>query len=275
MVCYVAVMPDRVDALLESWSGVRPDLDTSSTAVLGRVSRLLAYTEPELQTALAERGLRQVTFDVLAALVRAPEHTLTQRGLAASLLRTAGTVSVRLDRLERAGLIARQADPDDRRGVLVTLTSEGRRRFDDAASHYLARGRSLLDGLDAAEQEQLAQLLRRLLEPLEAHEDEATGPDRPAPRLGIIVAPSRVAQKLRRSVGLPERPGVLVRAVRDGSAAARAGLAQGDLVVGVGEDHVERIADLQGALAQGGEVELRLVRGVEERVVAVTLDVEA
>ena len=44
------------------------------------------------------------------------------------------------------------------------------------------------------------------------------------PRLGVEVAPSRVARHLRRAVGLPERDGLLVRGVEDGSPAAGAGL---------------------------------------------------
>ena len=50
-------------------------------------------------------------------------------------------------------------------------------------------------------------------------------------RLGVAVAPPRVARRLRRAVGLPERDGVLVRAVEEGSAADRAGLQRGDLIV--------------------------------------------
>src|SRR5687768_2723315 len=50
-------------------------------------------------------------------------------------------------------------------------------------------------------------------------------------RLGVAVAPSRVARRLRASVGLPERDGLLVRGVEDGSLAHNAGIHEGDLIV--------------------------------------------
>ena len=50
-------------------------------------------------------------------------------------------------------------------------------------------------------------------------------------RLGVAIAPPRVARRLRRPVGLPERDGILVRGVERGSAADRAGLERGDLIV--------------------------------------------
>jgi serine protease Do len=98
------------------------------------------------------------------------------------------------------------------------------------------------------------------------------------PRLGIAVAPSHVARRLRRSVGLPERDGILVRAVEDGGPAAVAGIRQGDLVVAVAGTPVVTVDDLAAALEGAGTaapVELALVRGVEELTVAVTVTAPA
>jgi serine protease Do len=90
------------------------------------------------------------------------------------------------------------------------------------------------------------------------------------PRLGIAVAPAHVARRLRQSVGLPPRNGVLVREVEDGSPAAAAGIAQGDLLVSAGGRDIEDIDDLHLALRDTGfPVELVLVRGAEERTVTV------
>ena len=98
---------------------------------------------------------------------------------------------------------------------------------------------------------------------------------RPA-RLGIAIAPPHVARRLRRSVGLPERDGLLVRGVEDGSPAAAAGLERGDLIVAVGGKPVTRIDDLHGALDAGaGELRLTVVRGAEEREVSVDPAAEA
>jgi serine protease Do len=91
--------------------------------------------------------------------------------------------------------------------------------------------------------------------------------------LGVAIAPPRVARRLRRAVGLPEHDGVLVRAVERGSAADRAGLERGDLIVAAGGKDLDRVEALYEALdaAQAGELELRIVRGAEERTVAVNL----
>jgi len=93
-------------------------------------------------------------------------------------------------------------------------------------------------------------------------------------RLGVAIAPPRVARRLRRAVGLPERDGILVRAVERGSAADRAGLERGDLIVAVAGKELDRIEALYAALdgAKAGEqLELTIVRGAEERTVSVSL----
>lgn len=87
------------------------------------------------------------------------------------------------------------------------------------------------------------------------------------PRLGVAVAPPRVAKRLRRAVGLPERDGVLVRSVAQDTAAARAGLQRGDLIVTAGEHAIEGIDALHGALDHadaGGELPVTVVRGTDE-----------
>jgi S1-C subfamily serine protease len=92
------------------------------------------------------------------------------------------------------------------------------------------------------------------------------------PRLGVAIAPGHVARRLRRAVGLPETEGLLIREVIDPSPAARAGLAQGDLIVAVAGQPVRTTDDLFDALpAVGGAVELSIVRGADERAVQVVL----
>jgi serine protease Do len=90
------------------------------------------------------------------------------------------------------------------------------------------------------------------------------------PRLGIAVAPARVARRLRRSVGLPDRDGILVRGVEDDSPAARAGIRDGDLIVEVAGRPVSEVDDLQEALASGQmPFDVKVVRGTDERTVSV------
>jgi serine protease Do len=93
-------------------------------------------------------------------------------------------------------------------------------------------------------------------------------------RLGVALAPPRVARRMRRAVGLPERDGVLVRSVSDGSPAAAAGIERGDLIVSTGGRLLDRIDVLYEALdsaAPGDRLELRVLRGTDERDITVPL----
>jgi len=90
------------------------------------------------------------------------------------------------------------------------------------------------------------------------------------PRLGIAVAPSIVARRLRRSVGLTERDGLLVRGVEDGSPADRAGIREGDLLVEAAGRPLTDADSLPAILAEAGmPIELKIVRGDEERSISV------
>ena len=83
-----------------------------------------------------------------------------------------------------------------------------------------------------------------------------------------LVAPPRVARKMRRAVGLPEREGLLVRGVQDGSPAATAGIERGDLIAASGERGIESVDALYAALDSlpaDGKLPLTVVRGTDER----------
>jgi serine protease Do len=90
-------------------------------------------------------------------------------------------------------------------------------------------------------------------------------------RLGVAIAPPRVARRLRSAVGLPERDGLLVRAIEEGGPAHAAGVEPGDLIVAAGDASTESVESLYTALdsvpAAGGELELTVVRGTDERTV--------
>ena len=98
------------------------------------------------------------------------------------------------------------------------------------------------------------------------------GESPPSPQLGVAIAPGHVARRLRRSVGLPDTDGLLIREVMDDSPAARAGLAQGDLIVAAGGEPVRTPDDLYDALraAQAGSIQLNVVRGTDERTIEVS-----
>jgi serine protease Do len=96
------------------------------------------------------------------------------------------------------------------------------------------------------------------------------------PRLGIAVAPARVSRRLRESVGLPERDGVLVRGVEDDSPAARAEIRDGDLIVEIAGQAVTEADQLQEILASSPmPFEIKVVRGTDERTVSVGGEADA
>jgi DNA-binding MarR family transcriptional regulator len=236
-----------------------------ATTLVDDLIRAGAHLEPELEEALAEHGLTRPSFLVLSALEAAPEHRLSQRDLMASVRRTSGTLSVRLARLERAGYVERERDPDDRRGAIVTLTERGRERVAAARPAYDDTAARLAAGLPDDERAAFAERLSRWLGFFEPD-------DRVAPRLGVAVAPAAVAQRMRRAVGLPDRHGILVLRVKRGSPADKAELQRGDLVVGAAGTEVRTIGDLHRAVTHtDATLRLDVVRGVDERAVDVPL----
>jgi len=164
---------DGVDAILEQWRRERPELDTSPIAVIGRISRLSREIERRLEPVYAASGLEPGWYDVLATLRRAgPPYQLRPTDFAASLMLTTSGTTKRLDRLEAARLITREPDPHDRRGVLITLTPQGRILIDQATGQHIANEKRILSGLTRAEQRQLADHLRKLLRTLPPEDAE-------------------------------------------------------------------------------------------------------
>ena len=160
---------DEVDLLVAAWRQERPDLDVAPLQVLSRVSRLARHLDRARRAAFAEHDLETWEFDVLTALRRAGEpYEMSPGALLRATLVTSGTMTNRIDRLAAAGLVRRRPDPEDRRGVLVSLTDAGRTRVDDAFADLLRRERVLLASLPEREQQALSDLLRTLLVPFDA-----------------------------------------------------------------------------------------------------------
>jgi DNA-binding MarR family transcriptional regulator len=160
---------DEVDDLIAAWRVERPDLDVGPLQVLSRVSRLARHADRARRAAFGAHGLELWEFDVLSALRRqGPPYRLSPGSLLHTTLVTSGTMTNRIDRLEKAGLVRREPDPQDKRGVLVTLTAAGRSRVDAALADLLDAEQALLAVLPARSRDTLADLLRTLLAPLDA-----------------------------------------------------------------------------------------------------------
>lgn len=158
--------PDEVDVLVGAWTRERPDLDLAPVEVFSRITRLAKHLDRARAAAFKDHDIEPWEFDVLAALRRAGEpYELSPGRLLKETLVTSGTMTNRVDRLTARGLVERLPDPDDRRGVLVQLTPEGKDTVDGAFDALLRAERELLDGLSERDRARLADLLRPLLAP--------------------------------------------------------------------------------------------------------------
>lgn len=159
-------MRDEVDDLAEAWARERPDLDLAPVAVFSRLSRLSRHLDLARREAFQAHGIESWEFDVLAALRRAgAPYELSPGRLLRETLVTSGTMTNRVDRLATRGFVERYPDPEDRRGVLVRLTPEGKEAVDGAFTALLEAERAFLADLTPRQQADLADLLRKLLIP--------------------------------------------------------------------------------------------------------------
>ncbi len=157
-------MKDVVDELLEGWAGQRPELDCSSLAVVVRIQLLGKLLGESAEDALTDFGLKLWEYDVLSALRRQGRpYELLASDLARESMLTSGTVTTRIDGLERRGMVCRRPDPDDRRAVRIQLTSAGLATIDAAIGARMARADQQLDGLSPQQRRTLSTGLRRVL----------------------------------------------------------------------------------------------------------------
>jgi DNA-binding MarR family transcriptional regulator len=143
---------DRADIAVDQWARERPDLPALPMAVFGRLLEAAErVTRDHMNPLFAEAGLQPGEFDVLATL------------LYEAAMISSGGMTNRLDRLERAGLVERRPDPNDRRGKLIALTNAGKRVIDETVGRHVANEERMLSVLTAAEQDKLNALLRKLI----------------------------------------------------------------------------------------------------------------
>lgn len=169
---------DAVAQVIEDWARERPELDTSPLEVLARLHRSFLRYSTRLTASIERHGLSVAGFDVLTALRRAgAPYRLTAGQLADTGLVSSAGVTLRIDRLEKDGLIVRERDADDRRVVYSRLTAKGLATVDTVFEEHLDNERRMLAGLSPSECRQIARLLRKLEDSILASDDgtAATG----------------------------------------------------------------------------------------------------
>ncbi len=135
---------------------------------IGRVKRLQARLSAEMDRVFSDHGLNAASFDVLATLRRSgPPYQLSPSALIEWTMVTSGTMTNRLDRLEKQGLIERRPNPEDGRGSVVALTQEGFSLIDRAVSAHVENQHRLLAGLSPEVRAAMDGILTQWLEALD------------------------------------------------------------------------------------------------------------
>ncbi len=156
---------DSVDLIVEQWKEAMPELQTEAMAILGRLTRVVKYSERALNENFSNFNLNSGEFDVLATLRRSGgAFKLKPTALYHQLMVTSGAMTNRIDTLESKGLVKRVHDEEDRRAVYVTLTQEGYEVINQAVEAHVLVEAQLLEKLKPEEKILLDGLLRKLLE---------------------------------------------------------------------------------------------------------------
>ncbi|MGF7008944.1 MarR family winged helix-turn-helix transcriptional regulator [Aminobacter sp. BE322] len=155
---------DQVDDILAQWNRERPDLDVAPMGLIGRISRLAQHLGREMEKTFARHGLNYASFDVLATLRRSgAPYALSPGDLSATMMITSGTMTNRVDQLEKAGLVERRLNPDDRRSFIVSLTDKGFATIDAAVTDHVATQTRVVEMLSPDERAVLNALLSKFL----------------------------------------------------------------------------------------------------------------
>jgi DNA-binding MarR family transcriptional regulator len=138
-------------------------IDDPRLTAMGLLSEVHAGMAARMQPVFSAAGLSEIDFETLIRLGRSPQQRLRMTDLAAQTgLSTSGVTRV-VDRLERDGLVRRQACATDRRASYATLTDAGRDKLQEVLPRHLADIDEILTGmLDSAELESFLTTLRKI-----------------------------------------------------------------------------------------------------------------
>ena len=155
---------DHVDRWLETIRERLPMLDPEVEGIVDRIQGLNRRFKRAMNDTLGEFKLDHAEYKLLGFLNRQGETYRSSPGKLARVMElSSGAMTNRLDRMEDAGLLRRLPDPADRRGVLVELTPEGKRLYEDAIGVQARKEELIASALSVTEKKQLNALLRRLM----------------------------------------------------------------------------------------------------------------
>ena len=170
---------DSIDEFVERACRIFPRLDPEVEGAVDRICKLNKRFDTMLEHAVEAFDLNKGEFRLLITLRQHnDDFTMSPGELGDELLLSSGAMTNRLDRLESAGLIAREPDPDDRRALIVRLTPEGLRRIDEAVNEAAHNEFAVVSVLSLVEQKRLNSLLRKLMLSFEVKPLAAAAPAR-------------------------------------------------------------------------------------------------
>ncbi len=156
---------DRLDPHVRLALATWPQIDPAVEGIVNGIGKAYRHLDAEMRASLDHVGMTKEEFKVVMALHAGPR---THGALCRELEVSTGVMTNRLDKLERIGLVSRSKDPEDRRGVMLTLTPTGAERLDTYIDRGARRERKLLEGLTRDDKRQLNKLLGRLADSLDA-----------------------------------------------------------------------------------------------------------
>ena len=169
---------DHIDAFLETIRDVLPMLDPEVEGLVDRIGGLSRRFSRFLDETLAEFKLDHAEWKLLGLLARRVDGHSSSPGKLARLMElSSGAMTNRLDRLEQAGFVRRLPDPNDRRGIQVELTDEGRRVYEESVGVQGQKEALVAAALSDTEKKELNALLRRMMIEFERMEGGGRPPE--------------------------------------------------------------------------------------------------
>lgn len=155
---------DIIDGKLEIWAAELPELDLATEGIVERIQKLAHRFDRAMDETLADFDLKRGEWHLLGDLRRSgPPYRRTPGQLADNLGLSSGAMTHRLDRMERAGLVRRLPDAEDRRSLQIELTDAGWQLWQDSTGTQARKEALIASALTGKEKEQLNRLLRELM----------------------------------------------------------------------------------------------------------------
>jgi DNA-binding MarR family transcriptional regulator len=152
-----------MELIVSQWRHERPDIDPEPMAVCGEIWRAADRLRQGVLVNWSKWGLDLAGSDVMLTLRRQGKgKTMSPSDLAKEMMLSTSAMTNRLDRLEKRGLIERNIDRNDRRGIRIELTDEGFSLADEMIVSHVETEERLISKLAGAERKQLRELLTKI-----------------------------------------------------------------------------------------------------------------